>query len=266
MDINNVINGENFKQIANIIIDSDTLSEKRKYKDGDIIFCKTDFLNILFNETFSSTHNYTLITHLSDYSINEYLFSHKSKSIKKWFAQNVDFKHPDLIPIPIGIENHKGASKGTCINQSLWEKYNLKDSYQKTSKAYINFSLTTHSSRKEWFHHLKTKNFHFSTNIPYIDYLEDLKKNDFCISPRGNGIDCHRTWESLYFECIPIVPKHFIYDTFNLPIIQIESPEEITNDFIEHLQKRKNSGDFKINKQNLTLEHWIDKIKKEAIL
>ncbi len=27
----------------------------------------------------------------------------------------------------------------------------------------------------------------------------------FWLSPRGNGIDCHRTWEALYLDVIPIV-------------------------------------------------------------
>jgi hypothetical protein len=30
----------------------------------------------------------------------------------------------------------------------------------------------------------------------------------FVVSPQGNGIDCHRTWEAMALGCIPIVKSH----------------------------------------------------------
>jgi hypothetical protein len=32
-----------------------------------------------------------------------------------------------------------------------------------------------------------------------------MASHRFVVSPPGNGIDCHRTWESLYLGSIPIV-------------------------------------------------------------
>jgi hypothetical protein len=44
----------------------------------------------------------------------------------------------------------------------------------------------------------------------YENYLINLKKHKFVVSPPGNGIDCHRNWEAIYLGCIPIVlNSHF---------------------------------------------------------
>ena len=44
MDLNQFINGENLKQICDIVIDQNTVGLKRNYKNKGIIFCKTDFI------------------------------------------------------------------------------------------------------------------------------------------------------------------------------------------------------------------------------
>ena len=51
------------------------------------------------------------------------------------------------------------------------------------------------------------------------------------LSPRGNGLDSHRTWEALYLDAIPIV-WHSTLDSLytNLPIIVINDWSEINED------------------------------------
>jgi hypothetical protein len=53
------------------------------------------------------------------------------------------------------------------------------------------------------------------------------------LSPPGNGIDCHRTWEALYLHIIPIV-WHSTLDSLyeNLPIIIINDLNEINEEFL----------------------------------
>ncbi len=53
------------------------------------------------------------------------------------------------------------------------------------------------------------------------------------ISPRGGGLDCHRTWEALYLDIIPIV-WHSTLDSLyiNLPIIVIKDWSDINEQFL----------------------------------
>lgn len=252
----NFINGENFKKLANVIIDQNTFNKKRIYSDNDIIFCKTDYLEILFSETKYHTNKYFLITHQSDYDINEYIFSFKPASIKKWFAQNVNYDHPDLIPIPIGLENHDGPSKGMFTDFNFWTtNYNFNESYKKTNLLYCNFNPDNHPDRKNWILKLTENGFNVHTNkTTYLEHLNNLKNSLFCVSPRGNGIDCHRTWEALYFDCIPILSEHLIYDKLDYKFIQIKDPKEITVDFL--LKSIKKNTIDKTDKNKLLILHW----------
>ena len=69
-----------------------------------------------------------------------------------------------------------------------------------------------------------------------------MSKFKFVISPPGNGIDCFRTYEALYFNCIPIVIKNYIYDCWKeLPIIQVNDYSEVTYDLLySYLNKEYN--------------------------
>jgi len=51
----------------------------------------------------------------------------------------------------------------------------------------------------------------------------------FWLSPRGNGLDCHRTWEALYLDVIPIVWNSTLNSLYiDLPVIILDKCSEIT--------------------------------------
>lgn len=263
MELNKFVNGENLKKICNIVIDQNTVNKKRNYCNNDLIFCKTDYLEVLFDEVKNHNNYYNIITHQADYEINEQIFNSKPKTIKNWFAQNVNYKHSNLIPLPIGLENHEGPSKGGSIDLNVLEQYNINEKYNKNNLLYSNFNIYNHRDRIKWANQIKISNLELVNNRKsFENYIQDLKYSYFCSSPRGNGIDCHRTWESLYYDCIPIVPKHFIYDSFEAPIIQIEKESVLTLDFLNNMKKEYNDKIKNFNKNILTIDYWMEKINK----
>jgi hypothetical protein len=59
------------------------------------------------------------------------------------------------------------------------------------------------------------------------------RQYSFWLSPRGNGIDCHRTWEALYLDAIPIVWNSTLNVLYkNLPIIIIDNHQQINETFL----------------------------------
>lgn len=62
-------------------------------------------------------------------------------------------------------------------------------------------------------------------------YLVKLKQSRFVISPKGNGPDCHRTWEALYWGCVPVIEEGTL-----APSLSSELPVVEVNDFREFLQ------------------------------
>lgn len=67
-------------------------------------------------------------------------------------------------------------------------------------------------------------------------YLTELRSQNFVACPRGNGIDTHRLWETLYMGGFPIVQKHPALSSLvaNLPVVVVNSWEEILDrNFLE---------------------------------
>jgi hypothetical protein len=67
--------------------------------------------------------------------------------------------------------------------------------------------------------------------LPQI--YERNRQYPFWLSPRGNGIDCHRTWEALYLDIIPIVWNNSLNVLYeNLPVVIINDYKELNENFL----------------------------------
>jgi hypothetical protein len=91
--------------------------------------------------------------------------------------------------------------------------------------------------------------------IPRIETWKNMTEYTFVLSPFGNGLDCHRTWEALLCGCIPIVRTNVFNELFEgLPVLIVENWKDIT---LSLLQNTVN--DFKVkHKQN---EFQYEKLK-----
>lgn len=193
--------------------------------DGDIIYCKTDHIQKLFTLIRDFDASFKLITHQSDYPITETLFNQRPKCIKKWYAQNAMFNHPDLIGIPIGIAN--SYSSAYNLMPSDIEAAVAKN-LPRNKRFYMNFNPSTNPRKRAglWDRapDVVTKEFGISEE----KYAEALCSHDFTICPPGNGIDTHRIWEALYCGSVPVVewhPAHWLMR--NSPVFFVHNLNEI---------------------------------------
>lgn len=211
-------------------------SDPHKIKDGDIVYCDTHQL-LNFKDILNSRKNLTLITHNSDYyvcdsatkdimGINVDLFT----CYKKWFAQNCYSINTKLIPIPIGFENKKWEKvfgpKTKYINQVS------KNTKEPTGLVYFNCNQDTNfKDRKECFDFsINTSYVNIDEpNLSYIDYLNRIQQHKFILSPKGNGLDCHRTWEILKLQRIPILKRQGQLERLyaNMPVLFVDNWNDI---------------------------------------
>ncbi len=62
-----------------------------------------------------------------------------------------------------------------------------------------------------------------STRLPQEQLWREYSSAAFGISPPGRGVDCHRTWEMLYFGMIPIVLSSSLDPMFQgLPVVIVK--------------------------------------------
>lgn len=258
-----VINAAVYEDICDFSI----IPPEGKYFNNEIlekdavIFCKTDFIDYLFSNLQRSDKNYIVITHHSDYPIDNYRFLMKPNNVKRWFAINPTVKHDSLVCIPLGLKTHKGIYlEEKYMTKWFVQNINRLKNNRKENKVYCNWT-NTNPNRMIIIDKLKNNNIDFilEYNLSFDAYAENMSRCRFVISPPGNGIDCHRTWEALYMDCIPIVIKNSIYDGWvDLPILQVNDYSEVNDILINNFLEKE------FNYEKLYFQYW-KKIIKESL-
>lgn len=199
-----------------------------------------------------------LVSHNSDTAVEQrHLAALEDGRIRHWFAQNAMALHPRLTALPIGVANAQWRHGDATLLAQI-----ANESAAKAIGVYANFSVATNRSvRAPIYEALRTKAFvsfprapltirgvwararallrgkQFDvtrTPLPPEAYLRELARWRYCVSPRGNGVDCHRTWEALYLGCVPILteappglmdglPHIFIQDFSRLSLPELEA-------------------------------------------
>jgi hypothetical protein len=85
------------------------------------------------------------------------------------------------------------------------------------------------------FLNILSKNKIYNEKLTPNDYFKKLPSYKFIISPEGNGIDCHRHYESILAGCIPIIEySNMIKNKYeNCPILYTNDYSEITEEYLE---------------------------------
>jgi hypothetical protein len=228
-------------------------------KNSKIIFIKRDFVEYFINKFYNYLQNdVTLISHCSDIPVINTEILDLPK-IKKWYAMNTMIKHPKLITIPIGLTTHEKKHGDIKLFKSIIDKNN-----RKKNLIYINFNIDTNRNiRFPIMELMKLKGFKtIEGNKPLNqkEYWNELSSYKFCISPPGNGVDCHRIWECLYFGTIPIVMKNKALEQFyHLKILFIDDWNVITKQFLEEKYIEFENKEF--DNSMCYYNYWKNEIK-----
>lgn len=256
------ISGDTFRSIAHIIIDELRMPiDTTNIQNGDIIFLKTEMLDFFFTHVHPQIeHHYLLITHNSDFpSPGKYAHMLDDSKLVAWFAVNTDMAyHPKLISIPIGLTNRYLPSGNTSVIDSLIAQL---PKVKKNILLCANFLTHTNSERSIIKQLFANKAFcYHPENKPWDHYLHDIARSKFVLSPHGNGLDCHRTWEALLMGSIPVVKKSSLDSLYeDLPVLIVNDWQEITEDLLT--QKYREISKKKYTREKLYAAYWFEKIK-----
>ena len=184
------------------------------------VFIYTHILDEFLNKSIYSENEYHFYIHNSDHPFTDELFDKfmdKYPNCKIW-TQNLGMTKNNQITnlLPIGLAN------------AMWPHGNLITFYdtlcnvythKKPKDIYVNLS-PTHPSRIKLIIEATGKGYKVNNGrVDYETYLNELSEHKFCLCSRGNGIDTHRFWESLYLGVIPVLIN---YETPNLFIDKLK--------------------------------------------
>lgn len=267
------ITGDTVREACNHILDPTTTFNPLQVQAGDTVFVMIEYLSYFFKELHPQIPcQYILVTHHffdeSDDPVpgnfESYLDDDK---LGGWFTHNASFIHPKLHCLPIGIANqfYKWGDVNV-FNTHIKEK---EKNYPKQQLLYMNFTIRTQPDERTLVYNMfRNKAFctvrdctQYAHDNPLSKYLDDLLVHKFVLSPRGHGLDCFRTWESLLMGSYPIVTSSTIDELFSdLPVVIIDSWDEVTPEFLEqkYLEFEVNRNNFNFKK--LYMPFWIEQI------
>lgn len=209
--------------------------------------------------------DFVLVTHNSDEAINDTYDI--PDNVIKWYAQNVNTYNPKVSSLPIGLENDMWGMhhwkpplhKLSVIEQKMGEEKDYRN------MLYMNFNPATapHNRNHVWemFKDKPWVTAHRGSNFSEFDnYITNVRHHKFVLCPEGNGMDTHRTWETLYLGNIPIEKRNknnrFYTD---LPILFVDEWEEVTEELLRKAYWTIKLQDW--NMEKLDMQYWINKIK-----
>ena len=260
------LSGDSFRSIATNIYDSKRKNiHKRKniqkftsQSSMKTIFIDSHLANEFNDKSLEFIEECILILHNSDDSLKEKSILLNNPKIKKIFAQNINFYHPKVTPIPIGLENVHLRSNVMvrsllfAINKpmnnkpAIFYQFNIKTNVSERSDAlnYISNHPLSETTRR----------------LKSLKYLLKLKKYMFCLAPVGNGIDTHRFWECIYLNVIPICKENYLtlyFRSLGLPIWVVKDwtdLEQYKNS--ESLEKKYNQIMSQSNSEAAYWNYW----------
>jgi len=102
--------------------------------------------------------------------------------------------------------------------------------------------------------------------MPRVELWKRKGEYAFSVSPHGNGLDCHRTWEDLVLGCIVIVktsPLDALYE--GLPVVIVKDWSEITRENLEKwLTLYHDASENPAYRKKLTSAYWLRTIEERA--
>jgi hypothetical protein len=213
IDVRRIIIARNIKAVDKDELNTYLKSMPTKRAGHIHLFIYTHMLDLFIEhvlDLLDPTIKYTLFLHNSDHAFGHTPLHEKlleTKHIHHVFAQNCDanIKYIDKITLlPIGLANSMWKH-GDVL--SLYKTISKSYNHSKTKNLYVNINPATYHYRKDVLDHLtQSKKFNVEhTPKPFNEYLQELSEYRFSLCVRGNGLDTHRFWESIYMGVIPVI-------------------------------------------------------------
>ena len=142
-----------------------------------------------------------------------------------------------VIPAPYGVQRRMNPHDDRKEQLQRMMEHTFKTP---TYSLYVNHNDSTHTDRiglKDMFRSWATVE---DDRVNYTNFLLNLSRHKFVLSPRGNAIDCHRNWEVLYMRRVPVMKRYpYLEKLFrDWPVLFVDKYTDITEDLLlenEHL-------------------------------
>lgn len=255
------VSGDGFRCLANYVMDElteeNSLMHDINYglafrNEVALVFVASHFIHRWFpywHNLFNGSLGYILLSGNSDInnpveslngSATTGLIYLENAWLVHWYAQNLDapFAHSKLSPIPIGIENlhfkrHLPKIYEVCRSRAIepvLRRFRVLMNFT-PNNSYRRRVLLLYSGQPELF---TLSGILAAEGKDHLAFIEDIRNHQFMISPRGGGLDSHRTWEALACGTAVILLNDTMHSLFDgMPVLLLPSWEMLTAKYLK---------------------------------
>lgn len=174
-------------------------------------------------------HAKTLIIHNGDRVPSHEELSSLGLIFERVFCVNLVNEGANLFALPIGLENANRRNNGRL--SYYFQGLQAPRVSSRPRLVLSSFHTSTNPIEREPIQELFARSrFGFDGHHwKRHEYRNVLSDSCFVISPPGNGVDCHRTWEAIYMGAVPVVLRNRLAPSLaeDMPILMVDTYEEI---------------------------------------
>jgi hypothetical protein len=133
---------------------------------------------------------------------------------------------------------------------------------ERTPTAYTTFHFAIHRGcRQEAYDQIPKELVYYEPhNIPRLASWNRQIEYAFVVSPPGEGLDCHRTWEALCLGCIPIMISTPLDGLFEgLPVLIVKKWSDVNQELLDKTVVEYGAKEWCLDK--LQLKYWVERIR-----
>jgi len=257
-------------------------------RDGDLVWVRLTALPQFIQEVLPRIRaRFALVSGDEDWSMPSHLPAAReildNPYVVCWFTQNLDGSDTSgkMFPLPIGIDFH------TISHRRKWGHRRATPQQQEEELQAVRASMPPNAERLPRVH----ADFHFNTHegvrggearavveavlrgnssveflqkkLPRLALWREKTRYAFVVSPRGGGLDCHRTWESLALDNIVIVKRSPLDALYHgLPVVIVDRWQDITEANLRRWHAQ-HAACFaaRETQRRLTNQCWIERVR-----
>jgi hypothetical protein len=253
------ISGDAFMTISDVVFLCKMKKpvELRKNVSKKIIFYESGLLEKC---KYKLTGNPIVLVHNGDSSLSQKEVSVLKKFNCYVFATNTLRQEGFIEPIPMGIENAHHGVNGSIHYYNILNLSSI--SLEKKKDVLVSFSVRTNPTERNRVLAICKDYGYQNEKIKISKFRKRLAESRFVISPAGNGVDCHRTWEAFYHKTVPVIEsKNNFFEHIDLPILSVNSYQ----DFFKLSLDERILRYEKIMSRNypaIYMDYWIERINQ----
>jgi hypothetical protein len=207
--------------------------------------------------------NFIIFTNLEDTPLDEYVFDSIPDNVLRICAANSMVWGDKVIPAPYGVQRLMSYNDDRIqVLKSYMTKEKMPTAFR---LLYVGINENSHEERtgltKKFLDNpwatVETERVNFET------YLDRMWRCKFVLCPRGNAIDCHRNWETVYMGRVPVMKRNPYLEELYAPyqVLWVNDYSEVTEQLL--LDNNQLFLDAQnVDLSSLDLNNFFEKWKK----